>query len=105
MTLRAAGDTAMRPDSFSRNGWRTVSNMDRNRERTVAAWNVPTSGPSWIMQVSSDRLGGAGSWTCTTSNPPSRSQRRTRAAETTPNCSRATDPLYGMGTALPAMTT
>ena len=82
-----------------------MSNIDRNRERAVAAWKVATSGPSWIMQVSSDRLGGAGSCTCTTSNSPSRSQRRTRAADTTPNCSRATEPLYGMGTALPAATT
>ena len=71
----------------------------------MAAWKVATSGPSWIMQVSSDRLGGAGSCTWTTSNSPSRSQRRTRAAETTPNCSRATEPLYGIGTALPASTT
>ena len=59
----------------------------------VATWNVATSGPSWIMQVSSDRLAGAGSWTWTTSNLPSRNQRRTRAADTSPNCSRATDPL------------
>ena len=65
-------------------------------------WNVATSGPSWIMQVSSDRLGGAGSCTWTTSNLPSRSQCRTRAADTSPNCSRATEPLYGNGTALPA---
>ena len=82
-----------------------VSNMDRNRERSVAMWKVATRGPSWIMQVSSDRLGGAGSCTCTTSKFPSRSHRRTRAAETRPNCSRATDPLYGIGTALPATTT
>ena len=85
----------MRPESFSRNGCRTVSNIDRNRDRVVAAWNVATSGPSWIMQVSSDRLGGAGSCTWTTSKSPSRSQRRTRAADTRPNCSRATEPLYG----------
>ena len=82
-----------------------MSNIDRNRERTVATWKVATSGPSWIMQASSDRLGGAGSWTCTTSKSPSRSQRRTRAADTRPNCTRATEPLYGMGTALPAATT
>ncbi len=59
----------------------------------MAEWNVATSGPSWIMQVSSDRLGGAGSCTCTTSKAPSRSHLRTRAAATMPNCSRATDPL------------
>ena len=95
----------MRPESFSRNGCSTVSNIDRNRERTVAAWKVATSGPSWIMQVEQRQAGGAGSCTCTTSKSPSRSQRRTRAADTSPNCTRATEPLYGMGTALPAATT
>ena len=105
ITLRAADETAIRPASFSRNGCRTVSNIARNRDRTVAAWNVATIGPSWIMHASNDRLGGAGSCTWTTSNAPSRSQRRTRAALTMPNCTRATDPLYGIGTALPAITT
>ena len=74
--------------------------VEHGQERgtaSVAMWNVATSGPSWIMQVSSDRLGGAGSCTCTTSKSPSRSQRRTRAADTSPNCTRATEPLYGIG--------
>ena len=93
MTLRAAADTAMRPLSFSKNGCRTLSNIDRNRDRVSAMWNVATSGPSWIMQASSGRLAAAGSCTCTTSKSPSRSQRRTRAADRNPNCTWATEPL------------
>src|SRR5436305_4901538 len=52
-----------------------------------------------------DRLGVIGSCTCSTSNRPADSQRRTRVAEIGPNASRATEPLYGTGTARPAETT
>jgi hypothetical protein len=103
--VRAASETAIRPVSFSRNGCRNVSPRASMRDRPDAEWKVATRGPSWIMQVNSERLGGAGSCTWTTSKSPSRSHRRTRAAETTPNWSRAIEPLYGMGTALPAATT
>src|SRR5437763_10157074 len=51
-----------------------------------------------------DRLGVTGSCTCSTSNRPADSQRRTRDAEIGPNASRATEPLYGTGTARPAET-
>ena len=62
-------------------------------ERVVAAWKVATIGPLAIMQTSSDTDGGAGSCTWTTSKCPSRSQRRTRAADTGPNCTLAIEPL------------
>ncbi len=62
-------------------------------ERTDAAWKVATIGPSAIMQTSSETDGGAGSCTWTTSKWPSRSQRRVRAADSTPNCQLAIDPL------------
>ena len=39
---------------------------------------VATIGPSATQQASSDRLGAAGSCTCSTSKPPSLTQRRTR---------------------------
>src|SRR5436305_13371188 len=52
-----------------------------------------------------DRLGVVGSWTCSTSNRPADSQRRTRVAEVGPNARRETEPLYGTGTARPAETT
>jgi hypothetical protein len=59
----------------------------------AAAWKVATIGPRASMQTSSDTDGGAGSWTWTTSKCPSRSQRRTRVADTGPNCQLAIDPL------------
>ncbi len=62
-------------------------------ERVVAAWKVATIGPSAIMQTSRPTDGGAGSCTWTTSKVPSRSQRRTRAADTGPNCRLAIEPL------------
>ena len=62
-------------------------------DRVVAAWKVATIGPLAIMQTSRDTDGGAGSCTWTTSKCPSRSQRRTRAAETGPNCRLAIEPL------------
>ena len=63
---------------------------------------MATIGPLAIMQTSSDTDGGAGSCTWTTSKCPSRSQRRTRAAETGPNWMLAIEPLYGTGTVRPA---
>jgi hypothetical protein len=59
----------------------------------LAVWKVATIGPVAAQQASSDSDGVAGSWRCSTSNAPSRSQRRTRAAESGPKFTRATDPL------------
>ncbi len=52
-----------------------------------------------------DRLGVTGECTCSTSKSPSRIHRLTREAERGPNSTRATDPLYGTGTARPASVT
>ena len=56
-------------------------------------WKVATIGPVAAQQASSDSDGVAGSWMCSTSNSPSRSHRRTRAADTGPKFTRATEPL------------
>ena len=63
------------------------------RERGVDVWKVATTGPSATNSARNDRLGAVGSWTCRTSKSPSRSQRRTRASDTGPKVSRATEPL------------
>ena len=75
------------------------------RDFGLAVCTVATIGPVAIQQASRDRLGAAGSCTCSTSKLPSLSQRRTRLADRNPNASRATEPLYGTGTARPADTT
>ena len=75
------------------------------RDRRFEVWKVATIGPVAAQQASSDSDGVAGSWMCNTSKPPSRTQRRTRVAEIGPKFTRATDPLYGTGTARPAGTT
>ena len=59
----------------------------------MAVWKVATIGPEATQQASSERLGTPGSCTCSTSNAPSLSQRRTRLADRKPNDSRATEPL------------
>jgi hypothetical protein len=100
--LRAKSDTAIRPVIFSNQGRTTGPQAASHFDRMVAAWKVATIGPSAIMQTSRPTEGGAGSCTCTTSKCPSRSQRRTRAAETGPNCRLAIEPLYGTGTVRPA---
>ena len=63
------------------------------RERRLEVWNVATTGPSEAHSASSARLGVAGSWMCSTSKRPAPSQRRTRAADSGPMFTRATDPL------------
>src|SRR3954452_20347243 len=88
----------MRPLQGLTTGARAASHLDR----VVAAWKVATIGPFAIMHTSRETDGGAGSCTWTTSKFPSRSQRRTRAAETGPNCRLAIEPLYGTGTVRPA---
>ena len=71
----------------------------------VEVWNVATIGPSAIISASIDRLGALGSCRCSTSKSPSTSHFFTLRCVAGPKRSRATDPLYGMGTALPPETT
>src|SRR5262249_59776138 len=71
-------------------------------DRVIAVWNVATTGPRADSTASIDRLGVTGSCTCKTSKRPMANHRRTRVAEIGPNARRATDPLYGTGTARPA---
>ena len=71
----------------------------------VEVWKVATMGPSAIISASIDRLGAFGSCRCSTSKSPSVSQRLTMRWVAGPNRSRAIDPLYGIGTALPPDTT
>ncbi len=83
----------MRPLSFSSALRSNGSAIAIARERTHEAWKVATIGPLAAQQASTPRLGTSGSWMCSTSKPPSRTQRRTRAAEMNPNDILATDPL------------
>ena len=53
------------------------------------------------QQARTLRVGEAGSCTCNTSKSPSLIQRRTRAADTGPKFTLATEPLYGTETGLP----
>jgi hypothetical protein len=101
-TRRAKSETAIRPLIRSSQGCTTGPHAASHFDRVVAAWKVATIGPLAIMHTSRDADGGAGSCTWTTSNWPSRSQRRTRAAETGPNWRLAIEPLYGTGTVRPA---
>jgi hypothetical protein len=101
----ASSDTAIRAEIFSRLGRSSGCAACMARERRFAVWKVATIGPCAAQRASRDSDGVTGSWMCRTSNEPSASQRRTRAALTGPNVSRATDPLYFTGTALPAAST
>src|SRR5680860_341286 len=96
---RAYSETAMRPVIFSSDGRRTVADADIARDLTWEVWKVATIGPSAAHRASTAMLGVAGSWMCRTSHSPARSHRRTRAATTGPNDTRATDPLSGTGLA------
>src|SRR5664279_5034708 len=75
------------------------------RDRGLAVWKVATIGPSATINARNDRLGATGSCTCSTSNRPARIQRRTLVYDIGPNDSRATEPLYGIGTLRPDGTT
>jgi hypothetical protein len=92
-TRRAKSETAIRPAIFSSHGRAIGPTAASHFDRVVAAWKVATRGPVAIMQTSRDTDGDAGSCTWTTSKCPSRSQRRTRAADTGPNCMLAIEPL------------
>ncbi len=102
---RAYSLTAIRALIFSRAAWRIEYAAIMARERGLEVWNVATIGPWAAQQVSRPSDGEVGSWMWITSNAPSCSQRRTRAALRNPKFSRATEPLYGTGTARPAETT
>ena len=80
-------------------------NMLSPNDFVVDVWNVATIGPSAIIRASNDRLGALGSCRCRTSKSPAASQRLTIRWVAGPNRSRATEPLYGIGTALPPETT
>ena len=102
----AAGLTAMRALSFSSAVSRISDVAAIARERVVDVWKVPTIGPTALQHAISDRLGVAGSWTCSTSNSPSRSQRRTRRRRHRSRRSAARPSrCTGTGTARPAGTT
>ena len=80
-------------------------NTDSVSDLVVDVWNVATIGPSAACSASIDRLGAFGSCRCSTSKSPSASQRLTLRCVAGPNRSRATEPLYGIGTARPPETT
>ncbi len=90
---RASSDTATRAPIFSSAGSRNGDAAIIARDRRFDVWKVATIGPVAAQQASSDREGVAGSWMCSTSKWPSRSQRRTRVADSGPKFTRATDPL------------
>ncbi|GAB4005522.1 hypothetical protein GCM10029992_53630 [Glycomyces albus] len=92
-TLRAWEETAMRAERFSRTSWAMCLPAASIRERVMAVWKVATTGHLAVSTARHERLGVSGSWTWTTSNPPSMHQRRTRAAERGPNARRAIEPL------------
>ncbi|CAM5459502.1 hypothetical protein SVIOM342S_07828 [Streptomyces violaceorubidus] len=102
---RAYSLTAIRALIFSRAAWRIAYAAIIARERGLEVWKVATIGPCAAQQVSRPSEGEVGSWMWMTSKAPSCSQRRTRAADRKPKFSRATEPLYGTGTARPAETT
>ncbi|CAL9287765.1 hypothetical protein SUDANB91_01333 [Streptomyces sp. SudanB91_2054] len=102
---RAYSLTAIRALIFSSAAWRIEYAAIIARERGLDVWKVATIGPCAAQQVSRPSEGEVGSWMWMTSKAPSCSQRRTRAADRKPKLRRATDPLYGTGTARPAETT
>ena len=103
--MRASSLTAIRAVIFSSTSCSTPCAAASARDRVIAVWKVATTGPRADSTASIDRLGASGSCTCSTSKSPAASHRRTRAVETGPNDIRATEPLYGTGTARPAGTT
>ena len=90
---RAASDTAIRMLTFSSAACRTGAAADKASDRGIAQWKVATTGTSDSRVAIRDVLGAVGSCTCTTSNDPSASHRRTRLADAIPKHKRATDPL------------
>ena len=69
------------------------------------AWNVATIGPSAATHAKSESEGIAGSWRCIKSNSPVEIHCLTREVAIGPKRIRATAPLKGIGTGLPAGTT
>jgi hypothetical protein len=103
--VRAASETAMLALIFSSAVRSAVAAASIVRDRGVAVCTVATIGPVATQHASRLSEGAAGSCTCSRSNSPSLIHRRTRLADRNPKDSRATDPLYGTGTARPAGTT
>ena len=89
----AASDTAIRALIFSSADCRAGRAACIQRDRGFAVCTVATIGPDETQQASRPRLGTTGSCTCSTSNWPSLTHRRTRPADRKPNASRPTDPL------------
>ncbi len=75
------------------NGCSGPESADSVRDRVIELCQVATIGPRASISTVSERLSVDGSCRCSTSNRPSRSHRRALAADTGPNCSRATEPL------------
>ena len=96
ITRRAAGDTAIRPVSFSMPGCSTVPNTCSARLREVAVWKVATIGPRADQSASIDTDGTVGSCRCSTSNRPRAASagcgRATAARSTAARPSRCTAP-------------
>ena len=70
----------------------------------VEAWKVPTIAPSAAQHASSEREGIPGSCMCSTSKSPWAIHCRTLEAAIGPKRTRATEPLNGIGTGRPALT-
>ena len=92
-TSRADSETAIPASIFSIAGRSTPPAICMERDRGVAVWKVATTGSSAAHRASSEMLGVIGSWMCSRSNRPARSQRATRAALSGPKFTRATEPL------------
>ena len=92
-TSRADSETAMPASILSIAGRSTPPASCIERDRGVAVWKVATTGDSAAHRASREMLGVIGSWRCSRSNRPARSQRPTRAALSGPKFTRATDPL------------
>ncbi len=89
----ASRDTAIRPTILSRLAPTTGRAACIQRERSVAVWNVATTGVSAAQSASSEMVGVIGSWMWTRSKCPDSTHRDTRAAVIGPKLMRATDPL------------
>ena len=70
----------------------------------VETWNVPTNGPSAAEHARSESEGIAGSCRCSKSKSPEPIHCLALELATGPKITRATDPLTGIDTGLPALT-
>ena len=72
--------------------------------RLIEAWKVATIGPSPAQPANKDKDGIAGSCRCNKSKSPCAIHCFTREDASGPKITRATAPLYGIGTGRPAET-